>query len=83
MCYSQLHELEADKYGIFLAKASGYQASAVLITQKILADLEPRKNKPLGWFERIKCLIPDDHPPIQVRLKENEKTIGLMQLASI
>ncbi|MDQ5956281.1 MAG: M48 family metalloprotease [Candidatus Rhabdochlamydia sp.] len=74
MAYSRLQELEADKHGIFLAKASGYQASDALSVQKIFISLEGRENKPIGWFKRINGLI-HTHPYNQVRFKENEKTI--------
>lgn len=74
MRYSRSQELEADKYGIFLAKASGYKESAALSVQKMFIALEGRENKPNAWFKRIKGLT-HTHPYAQVRFEENKKTI--------
>ncbi len=72
--YSRAQELEADKYGVFLAKASGYKEKAALSVQKMFIDLEGKENKPNNWFKRIKGLT-HTHPYAQVRFEENKKTI--------
>lgn len=75
--YSQFHELEADKYGIFLTNAAGYKPHAALTLQKMFMDLKGEENKPKNWFEKVKGLI-HIRPYSQMRFQEDKKTISML-----
>lgn len=75
--YSRSQELEADKYGLFLAKAAGYKPDAALRVQEMFMALKGEENKPKNWFKKVKGLI-YAHPYSQVRFQECKKITSML-----
>lgn len=74
--HCQSHELESDKWGIKLAYQAGYNIDASIRLQHIFLEMKGKKDgDKSGNLEKI-TEITGTHPPSQVRLDTNRRTIA-------
>ncbi len=76
---SRQHELEADKYGMVYLKRSGYDPKVALWLQKFFAKQHPSED---GILAKILHLF-SSHPTSEERLKENTKTLKLIETGKL
>ncbi|MGL5627282.1 MAG: M48 family metalloprotease [Candidatus Rhabdochlamydia sp.] len=67
-------ELEADKYGIFLAHSAGFNPVAFLAAEEMHMALSGEKNEPKSLLEKAEELT-HTHPHSQIRFQEDKKII--------
>lgn len=71
---SRSDELEADKYGIFLAHSAGFNLVAFLAAEEMNMALNGKKNEPKSLLEKAEELT-HTHPHSQIRFQEGKKII--------
>jgi beta-barrel assembly-enhancing protease len=70
-CNSRKHELEADRYGMFLLKNSGMNAQSAIWLQEFFIYQKPHSSG--GFFDWLSSLT-STHPTSQERLAANKQT---------
>jgi beta-barrel assembly-enhancing protease len=69
------HEFEADRYGMVYLKRAGYDPKAAIWLQKFFAKQHPSEGT---FLEKLLHLF-STHPTSEERLKENEKTLEMIE----
>ena len=77
--YSQSNELEADRFGIEIAKKAGYNIDASISLQEMFLEMKGQtKDQKQGVIEKAQKLM-SSHPPSQERLQKNQETINRLR----